>query len=112
MGCTYLLGRVLNQTSRVAFSPRAGSRTNVDEVPGVIVLFAKDVVFGVVQQGEEFVEEALLAFFGELPVEGVHAAPELGAEIVHVLLRGHPVLSRVVLVAFVLNCLLTKICLV
>lgn len=91
---TYLLGRVLNQTSRVPFSPRAGLRANVDEVPGVVVVLAEDLAFGVVQQGEEIVEEALLAFFGELPIERVHAAPEHGAEVVHVLLRGHPVSQR------------------
>ena len=56
-------------------------------------------MFGVVQQGEELVEEALLAFLGELPVEAEHAAPEQGAEIVHVLVRGHPVSRGLVLVA-------------
>lgn len=48
-------------------------------------------MLGVVQQGQEFVEEALLAFLGELPVEAEHAAPEHGAEVVHVFVRGHPV---------------------
>ena len=43
------------------------------------------------QQGQELVEEAFLAFFGELPAEAKHAAPEHGAEIVHVLVWGHPV---------------------
>lgn len=46
------------------------------------------------EEGQELVEEALLAFFGELPVEGVHAAPEHGAEVVHVFLGGHPVCSQ------------------
>ena len=87
----YLLGGIFNQTLCVPFAPRARSCANVNEVPGVVVVGAEDVVFGVVQQGEELVEETLLAFFGELPVEAVHAAPEHGAEIVHVLLGGHPV---------------------
>lgn len=89
---SYLLGRILDQTFRVAFAPGVRLRADVDEVPGVGVgFFAEDAVFGVVQQGEELVEEALLALFGELPVEAEHAAPEHGAEIVHVLVRGHPV---------------------
>ena len=87
----YLLGRVLDQTLRVPFPPRPRFRANVDEVPGIGVVSAEDVVLGVVQQGEELVEEALLAFLGEFPVEAEHAAPEHGAEIVHVLVRGHPV---------------------
>ena len=48
-------------------------------------------MLGVVQEGEELVEEALLALLGQLPVEAEHAAPEQGAEIVHVSVRGHPV---------------------
>lgn len=91
---TYLLGGVLDQTFRVAFPPRGRLRADVDEVPGVVVVFAEDVVFGVVQQGQELVEEALLALLGELPVEADHAAPEHGAEVVHVFVRGHPVSSR------------------
>lgn len=57
----------------------------------MIVVFAEDVVFGVMQQGEELVEEAFFAFFGEFPVEAKHAAPEHGAEIVHIFVRGHPI---------------------
>lgn len=57
-------------------------------------MFAEDVLFGVVQEGEELVEEAPLAFFGEFPVEAEHAAPEHGAEVVHVFVRGHPVFRR------------------
>ena len=62
------------------------------------------------EQGEELVKEALLAFFGELPVEAVHAAPEHGAEIVHIALRGHPVCSGgFALVAYWLVHILTYI---
>ena len=88
---TYLLGGVLDQILRVPFAPGSRFRADVDEVPGVGVVPAEDVVFGVVQQGEELVEEALLALLGEFPVEAEHAAPEHGAEVVHVLVRGHPV---------------------
>ena len=88
---TYLLGSVLDQTFGVAFAPRTRLRANVDEIPGIVVVLAQDVVFGVMQQGQELVEEAFLAFLGELPVEAEHAAPEHGAEIVHVFVRGHPV---------------------
>ena len=56
-------------------------------------------MFGVVQKGDKLVENPLLAFFGELPVEAVHAAPEHGAKAVHVFLRGHPVFSRLMSVA-------------
>lgn len=71
------------------------------------------MVFGVVQQGEELVEEALLALFGELPVEAEHAAPEQGAEIVHVFVRGHPVfLEARVSSLCSLTCLLSDVCLV
>ena len=48
-------------------------------------------MLGVVKQRKELVEQALLAFLGELPVEAVHAAPEHGAEIVQVLLGGDPI---------------------
>ena len=94
---TYLLSCILNQGFRIAFSPRGRLRANVDEIPGVVILFAEDVVFSIVQQRQEFVEKALLALFGELPVKAVHAAPEHGAKVVHVFLRGHPVLSRLML---------------
>ena len=90
----YLLGGILDQTLRIPFAPGPRFRANVDEVPGVGVVFAEDVVFGVVQQGEELVEEAPLALFGEFPVEAEHAAPEHGAEVVHVFVRWHPVSLR------------------
>ena len=107
---TYLLGCILNQGFRIAFSPRGRLRTNVHEIPGVVVFFAEDVVFGVVQKGQELVEKALLALFGELPAEAVHAAPEHGAKVVHVFFRGHPVLSRLMLVALLLIHLTLEVC--
>ncbi len=82
---------MLDDAFRIASAPGFRFRADVDEVPGVVVVLAEDVVFGVVQQGEELVEEALLALLGELPVEAEHAAPEHGAEVVHVFVRGHPV---------------------
>ncbi len=84
---------MLDEALRVASAPGPRFRADVDEVPGVAVVPAEDVVLGVVQQGEELVEEALLALLGELPVEAEHAAPEHGAEVVHVLVRGHPVFT-------------------
>ena len=95
----YLLGGVFNQSLGVAFATGARSRANVDEVPGVVVILAEDVVFGVMQQREELVEEALLTFFGEFPIKAVHAAPEHGAEVVHVFVGGHPVVFRKVRVS-------------
>ena len=109
---TYLLGCILNQGFRIAFTPRGRFCADVDEIPGVVVVFAEDVVFGVVQEGQKLVEEALLALLGELPAEAVHAAPEHGAKVVHVLLRGHPVLSRLMLVALLLIHLALEVCLV
>ena len=53
---TYLLGCILNQGFRIAFSPRGRFRTNVHEIPGVVIFFAEDVLFGVVQKGQELVE--------------------------------------------------------
>ena len=85
---------MLNQSLGVAFTAGARSGANVDEVPGIVVVLAEDVVFGVMQQGEELVEEALLTFFGEFPVEAVHTTPEHGAEVVHVLVGGHPVVFQ------------------
>ena len=82
---------MLDEAFRIASAPGFRFRADVDEVPGVVVVLAENVVFGVVQQGEELVEEALLALLGELPVEAEHAAPEHGAEVVHVFVRGHPV---------------------
>lgn len=100
----YLLGGVLDQALGVPFAPGPRFRADVDEVPGVGVVAAEDVVFGVVQQGEELVEEAPLALLGELPVEAEHAAPEHGAEVVHVFVRGHPVfLGALVLVVQLLT---------
>ena len=67
-------------------------------------------MFGIVQKGQKLVEETFLAFFGELPAEAVHAAPEHGAKVVHVFLRGHPVLSRLMLVALLLTDLALELC--
>ena len=67
-------------------------------------------MFGVVQKGQKLVEETFLPLFGELPAEAVHAAPEHGAKVVHVFLRGHPVLSRLVLVALLLTNLALEEC--
>ena len=95
----YLLGGVLDQSLGVAFAAGARFRADIDEVPGVVIVLAEDVVFGGVQQGEEFFKEALLAFFGEFPIEAVHTAPEHGAEVVHGVVGRHPVcFERVALV--------------
>ena len=81
---------MLDQRLGVPFAPRSRFRAYVDEIPGVGVVFAEDVAFGVVQQGEKFIEEALLAFLGELPVEAKHTTPQHSTEIVHILVWGHP----------------------
>ena len=88
---------MLDQRLGVPLAPRPRFRANVDEIPGVgVVVFAEDVAFGVVQQGEELVEEALFTFLGELPVEAEHSAPEHSTKVIHVLVWGHPnILERV-----------------
>ena len=85
---------MLDERLGVPFAPRPRFRANVDEIPGVGVVFAEDVAFGVVQQGEKFIEEALLAFLGELPVEAKHTTPQHSTKVIHILVRGHPVFSR------------------
>ena len=81
---------MLDQRLGVSFAPRPRFRANVDEIPGVGVVSAEDVAFGVVQQGEKFIEEALLAFLGELPVEAKHTTPQHSAKVIHILVWGHP----------------------
>lgn len=51
---------------------------------------AEDFRFGVVQDGQEFFEEAGAAFRGELIVEAPEAGAELGEEGVDVFAGGHP----------------------
>ena len=81
---------MLDERLGVPFAPRPRFRANVDEIPGVGVVFAEVVAFGVVQLGEKFVQEALLAFLGALPVEAEHTAPQHSTEIAHILVWGHP----------------------
>ena len=82
---------MLDQGLGVPFAPRPRLRANIDEIPGVgVVVFAEDVAFGVVQQGEKLVEKALLAFLGELPVEAEHTTPKHSTKVIHILVWRHP----------------------
>ena len=73
----------------LATTSRAG--TQVDEVPGVELAVAKGGLHGVVEEGEELVEEAALAFSGETVVETPETRAADGEVVVHVLAGRHPV---------------------
>jgi len=87
---TYLLSHILDQLPRIPLPPRGCFRADVHEIPRLVVALGEHVVLGVVQQRQEFVEEALFAFGGELVVEAPQAAAENGAPVVHVFARWHP----------------------
>lgn len=82
---------MLDQLPRIAFPSRRRFGADVDEIPRVVVARPEHVVFRVVQQRQELVEEAALAFGGELVIEAPEAAAQDGAPVVHVLARRHPV---------------------
>lgn len=87
---TYLVRAVMDRLGCVALAARARLGSNVHQIPGVVLAGTQDVVFGGVQDGEEFGEEAGAAFGGELVVQAPHAAAQVGAPVVHVFARGHP----------------------
>jgi len=86
----YLLGRMLNQSFRIASTPRCCFRANVDEIPRVIIVFAENLFLHIMQQRDEFIEEALSTFFGHLPIQCCHATPKHSTEVIHVLAWWHP----------------------
>ena len=63
-----LFGDMLDQFPRIALAPRRGPGADVDEIPGFDVALSEDVALRVVQEWQEFVEEAFLAFGGEFVV--------------------------------------------
>lgn len=81
---------ILNRFPCIPFSATGRLRADVDEVPGVLVAGAHYGGLGVVEEGQEFVEEAAAAEGGELVGEAPHAGAQEGEVIVHVLGGGHP----------------------
>jgi hypothetical protein len=59
---------MLNELAGMAFAAGAGFSAQVDEVPGFVFAGAEGGVHGVVEEGQEFIEEAALAFGGEAVV--------------------------------------------
>lgn len=59
---------MLDQLPRIAFSPGRGFGADVDEIPGVVVAVAEHLALRIVQERQKLVEEALLAFGGELVI--------------------------------------------
>lgn len=57
---------------------------------GIVVSGSHYLGFGVVQQRQELVEEAVLAFGREEEVQAPHAAAEDGEVVVHVVAWRHP----------------------
>ncbi len=90
MKASYLPSNILNQFPRVALSPRRRFGADVYQIPRIVVAVAEDVVLGAVQQGQEFLKEALLGFGRELVFQAPEAAAQDGAPVVHGFAGGHP----------------------
>jgi hypothetical protein len=88
-----LLGDILNELSGVPLATGFRTGAQVDEVPGVVVALAQNGFLDVVQDGQEFSEETLATFAGQLVLEAPHAAADHGPEAVHILARRHPVFN-------------------
>jgi len=70
----------LNQLSRIPLPPRTRFTAQVHEIIRIVVAITHDIMFGIVQQGHEFIEESVAAFGGELVVESPHARAEGGED--------------------------------
>ena len=57
----YLMDGVFNQRFRVPSPSRSRSSTNVDEIPGITVIFAENLALGIVQEREKLGEETFPA---------------------------------------------------
>lgn len=84
---------VRDEFSSIPFASCGFLSADVHEVPGLVVAVSHDAGLGMVQQGQELVEEALLTFGGELVLQAPHSRPEDGEEVVHVVAGRHPVIS-------------------
>jgi hypothetical protein len=82
---------MLDQLASMAFTASAGLGAKVNEVPGFVLAGTERGVHRVVEEGQEFVEEATFAFSRETVVEAPHTGAENGQVVVHVLAGWHPV---------------------
>jgi len=87
----YLPSRMFNERFRIAFTSGSCLGADVDEIPRIVVILAENCLLSVVQEGQEFVKETLLALIRQFPLQAQHAAPKHRAEIIHVLAGRHPV---------------------
>lgn len=85
---------ILDEFACVALAARGHLGAEVHEIPGVVVTGAHDLMLGVVQEGEELVEEAGFAFAREFVVKAPETTAEDGQVVVHVLAGWHPVMKR------------------
>jgi hypothetical protein len=81
---------ILQQPGGVPAALRVGPRTEVHEVPGVVVAAAQDGGLGVVQQRHDLVKVAPPALGRELEVQPPRAAAQLRPPAVEVLAGGDP----------------------
>ena len=82
---------MLDQLPRISLSTRRRLAAQVDEIVGIVVSLTHYVLLGVVQEREELLEEALLAFDRELVVESPEATAEYGPEAIDVCSGWEPV---------------------
>jgi len=57
---------MFDQLFRISFTPRTRLATKINEVIGVVVSLSHDIVLSVVQERQELIVEASLAFTREL----------------------------------------------
>jgi hypothetical protein len=81
---------MLDQFPRIALATGTRLASKVNKVVRVIITVTHNIVFGVVQQGQELVVETCFAFRRELVPKAPHAGAEDGPEIVHVFTGWHP----------------------
>lgn len=91
MFVAYPSKHMLNQLLRIALAPRTRLATKVHEVVRIVVTITHHVVLGVMQEWQELVVKASLAFPRKLVPQSPHATAEDSPEIIHVLPRRHPV---------------------
>lgn len=80
----YLGSHMLDQLPSISLSARRRFAAQVNEVVGVVVSVAHHIMLCVVQEREEFLEETLLAFGGELVVKSPEATTKDRPEAVDV----------------------------
>lgn len=87
---TYHLRHILNQLPSVSPTPRLRLSTDIIEIPRIGIPLPENLLFAVVQQGQELIEEAGPAFLGQFPAQTPHAASQDGEPVIDILARGQP----------------------